>query len=93
MRYLRKKCRACNYLAASTSYKLVNEERMRTIILTYPGYQSLPRGIKQMLVATEEFYFDESRSAATNRRPKGAKIAQFPVPTSFGNPLAIYAGT
>jgi hypothetical protein len=32
---------------------------MRTIILTYPGYQSLPRGIKQMLVASENFYFDE----------------------------------
>jgi len=65
---------------------------MRTIILTYPGYQSLPRGIKQMLVASENFYFDESRSTATNRWPKDAKIAQFPATMSFGNPLAIYAG-
>ena len=68
------------------------EEKMRTIILTYPGYQSLPRGIKQMLVASENFYFDESRATATNRWPKEAKIAQFPATTSFGNPLAIYAG-
>jgi hypothetical protein len=66
---------------------------MRTIILTYPGYQSLPRGIKQMLVASENFYFEESRSAATNRKPKDAKIAQFPATMSFGNPLAMYAGT
>jgi hypothetical protein len=66
---------------------------MRTIILTYPGYQSLPRGIKQMLVASENFYFAEFKSAATNRKPKDAKIAQSPATKSFGNPLAIYAGT
>lgn len=68
------------------------EEKMRTIILTYPGYQSLPRGIKQMLVASENFYFDESRATAANPWPKDAKIAQFPATTRFGNPLAIYAG-
>ncbi|HKW28530.1 MAG TPA: hypothetical protein VJT54_04280 [Verrucomicrobiae bacterium] len=68
---------------------------MRTIILTYPGYQSLPRGIKQMLLASESFYFDEPRPAATdinNCKPADAKIAQFPATTSFGNPLAEYAG-
>jgi len=66
---------------------------MRTIILTYPGYRSLPRGIKQMLVASENFYFDESKSSTARRQPKDAKIAQFPGSTSFGNPLATYAGT
>lgn len=66
---------------------------MRTIILTYPGYQSLPRGIKQMLVASETFYFEESSSAATHRRPEDAKIAQFRVTTSFGKPLEVYAAT
>jgi hypothetical protein len=83
----------CNYLAANTSYSSVVEGKMRTIILTYPGYQSLPRGIKQMLLASESFYFDESRSAAANCKPKDAKIAQFTATASFGNPLAVYAGT
>jgi hypothetical protein len=66
------------------------EEKMRTIILTYPGYQSLPRGIKQMLVASENFYFDESKSAALNRKSKDAKI---PVMSGLGNPLKAYAAT
>jgi hypothetical protein len=68
---------------------------MRTIILTYPGYQSLPRGIKQMLVASENFYFDEIGSAAANvnyGKPKDAKIAQFTPVTSLGRTLAMYAG-
>jgi hypothetical protein len=67
---------------------------MRTIILTYPGYQSLPRGIKQMLVASENFYFDEigTVAAGANRdQPKDAKIAQFAGVTSLGSPLQMYA--
>jgi len=67
--------------------------KMRTIILTYPGYQSLPRGIKQMLVASENFFFEESRSAVINHKSKTAEVAQFPAITGLGNSLAIYAGT
>lgn len=63
---------------------------MRTIILTYPGFQSLPRGIKQMLLASENFYFDESSSGAANRKPKDIKI---PVLSGLGNPLKAYAST
>jgi hypothetical protein len=55
---------------------------MRTIILTYPGFQSLPRGIKQMLVASETFFFDDAEAA-------GAKIAQ---PNLFMRPLADVRG-
>lgn len=81
-------------MAANTSDDLVAERgKMRTIVLTYPGYQSLPRGIKQLLVASENFYFDESQSAATNRKPRDAKIAQFPALTNLGNTWKAYAGT
>ncbi|MGD0744695.1 MAG: hypothetical protein ABSA45_06030 [Verrucomicrobiota bacterium] len=69
---------------------------MRTIILTYPGYRHLPRGIKQMLVASEDFYFDESGVAATKmnrRKSMDAKIAQLAPVASLGSVLAIYAGT
>jgi len=28
-------------------------------MMTYPGYQRLPKGIKQMLVESESFFFEE----------------------------------
>lgn len=39
---------------------------MKSIILTYPGYQTLPRGIKQMLVASESDFFSEAIPARLN---------------------------
>jgi hypothetical protein len=68
---------------------------MRTIILTYPGYQSLPRGIKQMLVASENFYFDEIGAVVahvTSDQPEDAKIAPFAGVTNLGRPMEMYAG-
>jgi hypothetical protein len=32
---------------------------MSTTILNYPGFQSLPKGIKQLLVASEAHFFDQ----------------------------------
>jgi len=32
---------------------------LRSIAFNYPGFQSLPRGIKKMLVVTESFFFSE----------------------------------
>jgi len=34
---------------------------MRSIILTYPGYQSLPQGLKQLLVASESDFFSDAK--------------------------------
>jgi hypothetical protein len=68
---------------------------MRTIILTYPGYQSLSRGIKQMLVASENFYFDEIGATVAhvnNDQPEDAKLAPFAGVTNLGRPMQIYAG-
>lgn len=39
---------------------------MKSIILTYPSYQTLPRGIKQMLVATENDFFSQAIPARSN---------------------------
>lgn len=33
---------------------------MQSILLTYPGFQSLPNGIKKMLVASESMFFPET---------------------------------
>ena len=68
---------------------------MRTIILTYPDFRSLPKGVKQMLIASENFYFDEAGSTVAiknNAGPKDAKIAQFSAVTDLGRPLAAFVG-
>jgi hypothetical protein len=33
--------------------------QMSTTILNYPGFQTLPKGIKQLLVASEAHFFDQ----------------------------------
>jgi hypothetical protein len=37
---------------------------MKSIMSTYPGFQDLPRGVKQLLVTSESLYFDEARTAS-----------------------------
>jgi hypothetical protein len=36
---------------------------LNSITATYPGFQSLPRGVKQMLLVSESVFFDEARTA------------------------------
>ena len=33
---------------------------MRTIMMTYAGFQTLPKGLKQMLVESENHFFEET---------------------------------
>jgi hypothetical protein len=51
---------------------------LRSIAFDYPGFQSLPRGIKKMLLISESFFFSEEncRSCADFRRPL---VRPFPV--------------
>jgi hypothetical protein len=30
-------------------------------MVTYPGFQALPKGLKQMLLASESFFFDQTK--------------------------------
>jgi hypothetical protein len=34
---------------------------MKTIVLTYPGFHSLPKGLRQMLVVSESIFFSEAK--------------------------------
>ena len=34
---------------------------MKSIMLAYPGFQDLPKGVKKMLLASETFFFGEAR--------------------------------
>jgi hypothetical protein len=44
---------------------------MHTTILNYPGFQALPKGIKQMLVASEEHFFDQPASHHKEQKRNG----------------------
>lgn len=35
---------------------------MKSIIMTYPDFRALPKGLKQMLLASESFFFDETEA-------------------------------
>jgi hypothetical protein len=45
---------------------------MNTTILNYPGFQTLPKEIKQLLVASEAQYFDQPASFHRNQRENGS---------------------
>jgi len=38
------------------------DKNMKSIITTYPDFQSLPRGVKKMLLASENFFFGEAKA-------------------------------
>ena len=38
---------------------------MKSIMATYPDFKGLPRGVKQMLLTSENFFFDEVKIAST----------------------------
>ena len=35
------------------------EQSMNTTILNYPGFQTLPKGVRQMLLVSESYFFNE----------------------------------
>jgi hypothetical protein len=41
------------------STNLEKEQPMNESILNYPGFQALPKGVKQMLLASETHFFDQ----------------------------------
>jgi hypothetical protein len=40
---------------------------MKSIVVTYPNYQSLPKGIKRMLVTSESVFFRDAKTAQNGR--------------------------
>ena len=39
----------------------------KSIMVTYPGFQTLPKGVKQMLLASESHFFDAANGARDPR--------------------------
>jgi hypothetical protein len=50
---------------------------MKTIVTTYPGFHSLPRGIKQMLVISESLFFAEARPAISRPGAIRSKLEDY----------------
>ncbi len=46
---------------------------MKTILVTYPEFQQLPKGVRRMLVASEEHFFDEARSLSVREAGRLAR--------------------
>ena len=53
---------------------------MKSIVLTYPGYQTLPRSLKQLLVASETHFFSEATTRSIKPRPQ---TSAFPAPATL----------
>jgi hypothetical protein len=60
---------------------------MKSIITTYPDFQSLPRGIKKMLLASEDFFFGEVKAPQPSPKRSAGGLptetkpeSQFPMP-------------
>jgi hypothetical protein len=58
---------------------------MKSILLTYPGFQSLPKGVKKMLVTSETHFFKNAKHSSTARREAQGIIVPPQKPGQFGS--------
>jgi len=58
---------------------------MDTTILNYPGFQTLPKGVRRMLIASEEFFFDQPASLRQDESGCGDFINFAFEQSQFGN--------
>ena len=48
---------------------------MQLIMTTYPGFQDLPKGVKKLLLVSETFFFDQSRTQTAPPVPQPTATA------------------
>jgi hypothetical protein len=57
---------------------------MKSVTTTYPKFHALPKGVKQMLLVSESFFFDEARPLPDTRDPvSGFKFHDKEVKTHY----------
>jgi len=61
-------------------------QSMKSILITYPNFQSLPKGIKSMLVISESDFF---RDVQTSRLKRGTRSAKLSNGLCRGRPLTL----
>ena len=47
---------------------------MKPIMMVYPGFQALPKGLKQLLVESESFFFEEETTFIRRNRKPAASL-------------------
>jgi hypothetical protein len=79
--------------------KIMTLMTLNSITATYPGFQSLPKGVKQMLLVSESVFFDEARSTLKANQTAQQNHAQddimhviSPAATGFGPRTTVRAG-
>ena len=64
---------------------------MKSIITTYPDFRSLLKGIKSMLVASESFFFRETKSPMQKLGNSAVTTGSIPNRgTKLGGPLSAF---
>jgi hypothetical protein len=58
---------------------------MKSIMVTYPDFQSLPKGIRRMLVTSESVFFGDARTALNGREELVRGRAQAPTRAYWKN--------
>jgi hypothetical protein len=55
---------------------------LKSIVCTYPDFRTLPKGLKQMLVISENLFFEETHTAPaeTTREPAAANLSWWQPP-------------
>ena len=62
---------------------------MKSIMATYPGFQTLPRGVKRLLLTSENFFFIDATTPTTKTggaAPVHPQPWMPPNPPEFGEP-------
>lgn len=58
----------------------------KSIIVTYPDFKALPNAIKQLLLTSESFFFEDLRTMSTSCRTAGPAFVTFTVAKTQSEP-------
>jgi hypothetical protein len=61
---------------------------MKPIMIVYPGFQSLPKGLKRLLVESESFFFEEETTFFRRDRQPTASMRMNNGRLLVGQPLS-----
>ena len=61
---------------------------MKPIMTVYPGYQTLPKGLKKLLVESESFFFEEETTFFRRDRKAAAALSMVEDLVGVGQPLS-----
>jgi hypothetical protein len=73
------------YMAECCVEMMGTNHTMKTVMLTYPDFHELPKGVKRMLLASETFFFGEAR-LQTERPARRSLLTPMEIEQKFSCP-------